>query len=354
MLVMATQYRYLKNYMDQDGDRKKRNSKRNFIPPSLSRELPLPEVISPPDSSELIAAYIQKINELQSELDQTKLEAYLEDVENDILTDALNQATLAQVRGRINPDELTSLQDAIRVEEALQRLKSNRPDGSGIADELLEDLADDTDVDGSQKKRGEPWRKRNDVPQAEVPVFLTGDGDDVTEGDDVDDDSSEDETTSVALGKWFDANQPKVNLDDLLEAAAEDLGYMGGKPDSNLIERPGNTKVASLFSDKAGQCPAVQEFSTDCEFAGDSIDFEARALCNVHEMCYVCGESLGVGQSQCDFIYRAASTMLCRQDEECVLEAEIFLNTMKLKHRFVPYSQPICRSQCAAEFLSIV
>ena len=47
----------------------------------------------------------------QTELDQAKLVSYLEDVENDILTDALNQATLAQVKGHINPDELTSLQD---------------------------------------------------------------------------------------------------------------------------------------------------------------------------------------------------------------------------------------------------
>ena len=52
--------------------------------------------------------------------------SYLEDVENDILTDALNQATLAQVKGHINPDELSSLQDAIRVEEALQQVKTNR------------------------------------------------------------------------------------------------------------------------------------------------------------------------------------------------------------------------------------
>ena len=62
----------------------------------------------------------------QTELDQAKLVSYLEDVENDILTDALNQATLAQVKGHINPDELTSLQDAIRVEEALQQVKTNR------------------------------------------------------------------------------------------------------------------------------------------------------------------------------------------------------------------------------------
>ncbi|XP_076436052.1 uncharacterized protein LOC143275662 [Babylonia areolata] len=354
---------YLKNYLDQEGERKKRNSKRDFIPPALSAdlpalsaELPRPEVIAPPDSAQLIAAYIKKINELQTELDQTKLEAYLEDVENDILTDALNQATLAQVRGKINPEELTSLQDAIQVEEALQRVKADRLQAADIADALTDEVAQELaaaaaadaqeEEEEEEQKRGEPWRKRDDVTQAEVPVFLTGDSDDVTEDGD---DDSEEETTSVALGKWLDENQPKVSLDDLLEAAAQDLGY--GRPDGNLIGTP---PVASLFSSKADQCPAVREFSTNCEFAGDSIDFEARALCNVHEMCYSCGESLGVGQTKCDFIYRMASTILCQRDQDCMTDAEIFLNTMKLKHRFVPYSQPVCRSQCTAEFLSIV
>jgi hypothetical protein len=63
---------------------------------------------------------------VQSELDQARLVSYLEDLENDILTDALNEATLAQVNGRINPEELVSLQDAIKVEEALQRVKISR------------------------------------------------------------------------------------------------------------------------------------------------------------------------------------------------------------------------------------
>ena len=61
-----------------------------------------------------------------------------------------------------------------------------------------------------------------------------------------------------------------------------------------------------------------------------------------------------MGQAQCDFIYRAAAAMLCREEEACVLEAEVFLNTMKLKHRFVPRARPICRSRCAATFLSIL
>ena len=57
--------RYLKNYLDQEGDRKKRNSKRDPFPPSLAAELSPPSVITSPDSSDLIEAYVNKINQLQ-------------------------------------------------------------------------------------------------------------------------------------------------------------------------------------------------------------------------------------------------------------------------------------------------
>ena len=58
-------------------------------------------------------------------MNQARLVAYLEDVENDILTDALNQATVAQLEGHVNPLELSSLKDAIKVEEVLQQVKTD-------------------------------------------------------------------------------------------------------------------------------------------------------------------------------------------------------------------------------------
>ena len=57
--------RYLKNYLDQEGDRKKRNSRRDPIPPSLAAELSSPSAITSSDSADLIEAYVNKINQLQ-------------------------------------------------------------------------------------------------------------------------------------------------------------------------------------------------------------------------------------------------------------------------------------------------
>ena len=58
---------------------------------------------------------------------------------------------------------------------------------------------------------------------------------------------------------------------------------------------------------------------------------------------YLQGYSLEISQKRCDFIYKAASAMLCEDDRECVYEADVFLNTMKLKHRYFPYNMGICR-----------
>ena len=70
---------------------------------------------------------------------------------------------------------------------------------------LAEEFADEIDAEfgpSEEEKRGEPWKKRDDLMQSEVPVYVTGDNDDdVTEDDD---DDSEEETTALALGRWLD------------------------------------------------------------------------------------------------------------------------------------------------------
>ncbi|XP_035828242.1 uncharacterized protein LOC118477128, partial [Aplysia californica] len=106
-------------------------------------------------------------------------------------------------------------------------------------------------------------------------------------------------------------------------------------------------EVSSLFLKNADQCPAVREYSTNCELAdlySLPVDYEARALCNLHEMCYACGQSLSIPQEHCDRVYRVAASALCRDQKTCVVESEIFLRTMKLKTRYVPHAQPSCRS----------
>uniref|UniRef100_A0A0B7B8E8 Uncharacterized protein n=1 Tax=Arion vulgaris TaxID=1028688 RepID=A0A0B7B8E8_9EUPU len=258
---------------------------------------------------------IAKILELQDEVDNLKIVARLEDLENDVLTDALNEATLAQKEGSVTDIEFESLQQAIRIEEALQKLK-NTEDIIKYQDDVI--------------KRGEPWRRKRD-PDFESESEIT----------------SENHLPSYTLPRTsINAVRPGVN--DIQRLVEE-----SNQREDNYLD----TDVASFFMSNADECPAVQEYSTNCELAdlySLPVDFEARSLCNLHEMCYACGSSLQVGQDQCDLVYRAAASALCRGKQNCVVESEIFLRTMKLKNRYIPHSQPLCRSTCAAQFLGML
>ncbi|XP_076454296.1 uncharacterized protein LOC143289223 [Babylonia areolata] len=337
---------FVKTYLDEERRRRKRTSKRGYIPTALMAESPARQLMA----SELVQAYAERINELETDLDQAEMQTYLEDVENDLLTQALDQATLTQLHpGTLPLRELHALRDAIRVEEMLQEVKADRTLASDLAEELDSQVSADMGEE-VEEKRGEPWRKRSDAMPAEVPVYVMGEGSDAVEG-----------TTALALKDQLDEDDDDNTEDPFVPFSDEDVdleGYAdedGGGDDGDLTgESAGSSGIASLFSEDADQCPAVQAFSTNCRFAGHTIDFEARALCNLHEMCYACGESLGMKQNQCDFVYQAASTMLCENDRQCVKDSQLFLNAMKLKHRFVPYAQPLCRARCTARFLSII
>lgn len=346
---------YLQNYLNQEGDRKKRNSKRSnsVLPSAHAERMAIPEPAVSVAAGELLQAYVAKISQLQSQLDQARLVSYLEGLENDILTDALNEATVSQVKGHISPEELSSLQDAIKVEESLQQVKVNSEQAADLAHDLSREISEQYGLE----KRGEPWQEHDDAAQSQNLALLTEDGDDDVGSDDnhgEEEEEEKDEETS-ALEKWFDINQKgRVELDDIFGVPPGVGAYRADDADDDIIQEAVPTRTASLFTNNAHECPAVKEFGSNCEFAGTSIDFEARALCNMHEMCYACGRSLDVTQGQCDFIYRTAATMLCQEEDDCTLEAEVFLNSMKLKHRYVPYTQKICRSKCTAQFLSII
>nr|ALC76812.1 Tpi-CL19954 [Theba pisana] len=267
----------------------------------------------PPNAEQFVA----KILELQDEVDNLKIVSRLEDLENDVLTDALNEATLAQKEGSVTDMEFESLQQAIRIEEALQKLKNEEDSPVYLGEEV---------------KRGEPWRRKRGQGVADI-------------------DASN-----------FYPSQRQASYAVLPESELE-LSPLGNDIQGIIVEptdRPEqdpDADVASFFMSNADECPAVQEYSTNCELAdlySLPVDFEARSLCNLHEMCYACGKSLQVGQDQCDLVYRAAASALCRGKDNCVVESEIFLRTMKLKNRYIPHSQPLCRSTCAAQFLGML
>uniref|UniRef100_A0A2C9LGY9 Uncharacterized protein n=1 Tax=Biomphalaria glabrata TaxID=6526 RepID=A0A2C9LGY9_BIOGL len=248
-----------------------------------------------------ISAFVAKIVALQGEVDKLKMVARLEDLENDVLTDALNEATLAQKEGSVSDVEFESLQQAIRIEEALQDIKNS----------------EEKKLSTAVVKRGEPWKRRR-LTEDDLPQY---------EG-------------------------PKLSKNDVDRLLSEQYLIRDEGDDQETLP-----EVASLFLDNAEECPAVQSYSTNCELAdlyALPVDNEARSLCNIHEMCYACGFSLGVSQDHCDFVYRAAATALCQNKENCVVESEIFLRTMKLKTRYVPHSQPDCRSTCTSKFLGMI
>ncbi|BFZ00773.1 hypothetical protein BsWGS_03812 [Bradybaena similaris] len=260
--------------------------------------------------------FVAKILELQDQVDNLKIVSRLEDLENDVLTDALNEATLAQKEGSVTDMEFESLQQAIRIEEALQKLK-NGDSSKEYPDEEL--------------KRGEPWRRKRgqDFDNTDAVIYPL-----------------EQPSSYSVIPESETELSPLVN--DLQGIILEPSARQETDPDAD---------VASFFMSNADECPAVQEYSTNCELAdlySLPVDFEARSLCNLHEMCYACGKSLQVGQDQCDLVYRAAASALCRGKENCVVESEIFLRTLKLKNRYIPHSQPLCRSTCVAQFLGML
>ncbi|CAL1539640.1 unnamed protein product [Lymnaea stagnalis] len=272
---------------------------------------------SPPPLSRFVA----KILQLQDEVDRLKMVARLEDLENDVLTDALNEATLAQKEGSVSDMEFESLQQAIRIEEALQDLKNS-------------DNLKTTDV--GVIKRGEPWKRRRgfEVENEDGAIL--------------DDDEL---PAAMAIPRTSSDLVHLLYLNDLERLLGQQYLLKAQEEDEP------ESAIASLFIGNAEECPSVQEYSTNCELAdlySLPVDNEARSLCNIHEMCYACGNSLGVSQDHCDFVYRAAATALCQKKENCVLESEIFLRTMKLKTRYIPHAQPKCRSQCTVKFLGMI
>lgn len=279
-----------------------------------------------------LGKFVTRIVELQDEVSQLRAIAQLADLENDVLTDALNEATMAQAPGTVSDMEFESLQQAIWVEKELQKLKQTgglgkysfvRGDGS---------LARPP-VSVSSRKRGEPWRRKRGKAQ-------TGSGNSLQ---------------TFPVSSLARPSRP-VTKDDIEQLLGDAYVGKGGYPEISEFGSE-DDGVASIFLPNADQCPAVREYSTNCELAdlySLPVDYEARALCNLHEMCYACGHSLHVPQDACDEVYRTAAKTLCREGAACVLEAEIFLRTMKLKTRYVPHKQPACRSTCTARFLGML
>ncbi|XP_046371898.2 uncharacterized protein LOC124145953 isoform X2 [Haliotis rufescens] len=364
-------YWLLKDYFNGDEKRKKRFTKRA-------------PVAQPPNSVPLEETYMQEIQTLRDEIQQLKMVSELEDLENDALTQTLNEATLSQMEGTVSEKEFGSLEQAIKLEEALQDLKNGKVDPL-----IVELIAANALGGGGGMKRGEPvWKKEKRMDEADLeqsyPMFPS----DKRAAKRMlmlpSNKRSPKRVQEEEVNHWYDRplredaereeEQKYLDAQDAIDAM---VGRLAESEQSDItdddIENQGiynrmsampayfkNTdKRVATYQDstppEAGVCPS-EELLTDCKFAdlqGLPIDDEARELCNRHEMCYTCGATSRVKQGECDSLYRADADALCDDDGDCVIEAELFLRELKLKHRYSTYYEPACDNSCTEEYIGL-
>ncbi|XP_041356741.1 uncharacterized protein LOC121373956 [Gigantopelta aegis] len=346
------QYWLLNNYLSMSDTRKKRAPiKRSYDPAALEQ------------------TYLSEIDRLQKKVETLKLIAQLEDIENDALTKSLNEATLSQREGTVSEKEFAGLKEAISVEEALQAIKTG-----AISPEDLSEM-----VASSESKRGEPLykkarkkmdpgsmedsypeytRKRRKWYEEPEPESISTRKRNFLEAQRSVDEMVNDFTTGLDQSAKESEDEEENEYPEASVSTDRSNGpnYLLGL---NYASNPTETAV-ELYPTKQrqdGECPAVERLISDCQFADDyglPIDEEARGLCNRHELCYACGGTKELAPGQCDNFYRADAALLCDKDEDCVLQAELFLRTLKLKHRYNQYTEALCRDDCVNDVLGIM
>ncbi|KAK6196019.1 hypothetical protein SNE40_001324 [Patella caerulea] len=333
------EYWLLNNYLNYDDTRKKR-----FTPQQLE---PQQEDIM--DEEFVDNKVDTEKAQLIAEIRRLQLVAHLEDLENEALTEALNQATQSQIQGTVSPKEFKSLEKAIKVEEALQALNPTDAQLALIVQEIAR----------ASLKRGEPVFKKASKR--------------MDDGDLEDDYPNYRKRATKKRapvrdnqGMWYDfavkdkrapipPRQILEYLDKQREANSEDDEEEEDNLLPQILEDIPDRTALSTDTREDDVCPEVERYSDGCAFAdyyGLPIDNEARELCNRYQICYTCGASFGLTSQWCDNTYRQIYGNLCDQNNECVIEAELFLRTMKLKQRFV--NQQICLDECTAEYIGVV
>ncbi|XP_067669492.1 enolase-phosphatase E1-like [Haliotis asinina] len=369
-LTSIENYWLLKDYFNGDEKRKKRFTKRAPI-------------AKPPNSVPLEETYMKEIQTLRDEIQQLKMVSELEDLENDALTQTLNEATLSQMEGTVSDKEFGSLEQAIKLEEALQDLKNGKVDPL-----IVELIAANALGEKDGMKRGEPvWKKKKRMDEADLeqsyPMFPSDkraakrmlmlpsnkrslkrvQEEEVNHWYDrpiEEEEEAEEEQRYLDAQDAIDAMVGRLAESEQNDFTDDDIESEGNYNRMAMAPYYKNTdKRVATYQDStppdSGVCPS-DGLLTNCKFAdlqGLPIDEEARELCNRHEMCYTCGATTHVKQGECDSLYRADAEALCDDDGDCVIEAELFLRELKLKHRYSTYYEPACDNSCTAEYIGL-
>lgn len=323
-----------------------------------------------------VRALLAQIAELKEELNSLEIDKTLLDKENDYLANALKYATLDQLVGgeEFMTKEYDDIVKATQTEELLQMLL----EGQGVGEEnTVDDDEDDQPYPGDageemlEKRAGANSEGWYDTPITE----------NVVGGAELHSSAEEKRArlSSSDMGSEFpiaipypdDSNEMEDDVQDELGGGDNDIEETEALADQDeqsallrkILSGMSPQQVQQLVEDyttqeeleqDTGVCPAVMELSSDCSFterAGILIDDDARNLCNRHEMCYKCGENIGLTQERCDLGYKNTVIENCEGDERCLRSAILFLELMHQYHSYSLYGSPQCQQPCVERFI---
>lgn len=304
-----TRYENLANIK---AEKKKRVEKRDY-----DSEIELSQSVL--DLTKTVAA-------LRDEVARLKIAEALEDKENDLLASALKQATLGQLQGTEGnlKKEFLDIQNAIRVEEQLQTIKTPEEEES-------EESSDEDSVE-------------EEVPVANKRQTIS---EDLTQNG------------NANIGQWYEnpvddeeSNEQQTEEDN--ENAMEELVSSLGPSERQQLAEGFLGNGAYDEPSNENNCPGVNYLTSQCsvaKMAGLRIDDEAKSLCNRHEICYTCGGSLSFSQSTCDAGFRGDVIEMCGKDTECIENGAKFLWFLKSEHTYNYGYLDKCDSGCVSDFI---
>lgn len=304
-----TRYENLANIKSE---KKKRVEKRDY-----DSEIELSQSVL--DLTKTVAA-------LRDEVARLKIAEALEDKENDLLASALKQATLGQLQGTEGnlKKEFLDIQNAIRVEEQLQTIKTPEEEES-------EESSDEDSVE-------------EEVPVANKRQTIS---EDLTQNG------------NANIGQWYEnpvddeeSNEQQTEEDN--ENAMEELVSSLGPSERQQLAEGFLGNGAYDEPSNENNCPGVNYLTSQCsvaKMAGLRIDDEAKSLCNRHEICYTCGGSLSFSQSTCDAGFRGDVIEMCGKDTECIENGAKFLWFLKSEHTYNYGYLDKCNSGCVSDFI---
>lgn len=304
-----TRYENLANIK---AEKKKRVEKRDY-----DSEIELSQSVL--DLTKTVAA-------LRDEVARLKIAEALEDKENDLLASALKQATLGQLQGTEGnlKKEFLDIQNAIRVEEQLQTIKTPEEEES-------EASSDEDSVE-------------EEVPVANKRQTIS---EDLTQNG------------NANIGQWYEnpvddeeSNEQQTEEDN--ENAMEELVSSLGPSERQQLAEGFLGNGAYDEPSNENNCPGVNYLTSQCsvaKMAGLRIDDEAKSLCNRHEICYTCGGSLSFSQSTCDAGFRGDVIEMCGKDTECIENGAKFLWFLKSEHTYNYGYLDKCDSGCVSDFI---